>query len=325
MGTFLTTSKMSPALAARVEAAVTGRPAGRGKLSPRVTALLRVGAVAAVIAFAWSIVRARRTSIDELESDRRTLLAQIDEHASKVTPEDLSMPAQIEAWLGQHSGPYEGDLVADSVRDKDALAAVLHRPMVYVRGSLGGFASTRGIAEMGPSTFRDAFVLCLIDPPEKRAEKPLKDKARAALTGGDRVKAAAHVERLHAALAGVPFLSPAYKERVRDAEMKSELVRMNAELKLAPLADAARAMKARLLLAVMDEPKEDFGPTEIDGACKHHARVMLVDLDGDKVLLRQRKLLDPAWISADVRTDYASGINSCELALEVREAIVAPR
>ena len=49
MPTFLTTPKMSPELAARVETAVTGRRASSNKVSPMLIALLRFFGVAAVI------------------------------------------------------------------------------------------------------------------------------------------------------------------------------------------------------------------------------------------------------------------------------------
>jgi hypothetical protein len=50
-------------------------------------------------------------------------------------------------------------------------------------------------------------------------------------------------------------------------------------------------------------------------------RVALVDLETNKVLLQQRKLVDPAWIPNIRRGDDANGINSCELGIEVRAAM----
>lgn len=328
MATFLTTRKMSPELAARVEAAVTGKPVGRSKASPKLTALLRAGGVAAVIALVAWIAVTRRQSIAELEADRAALLAELHEDASRATDADKAIVPRIEVWAGLHSGAYEGDLVDGALRDEGARQALLARPIVYVRGPLGGFSSTKGIAEMGETTFRDAFVLCLFEPPSKRSEKLLREAARAALAGGERVKAAAHVERFHVARAGAPLLMPAWEERVRGAEKRRELAELRGELKRASLREAVRVMKTRLLLTVMDEPKDGNGPTEMDGANRHHVRVTLLDMEAEteKVLLRQRLLVDPAWISVDTRAEYGSGINSCELALEVRAAMtgVAP-
>lgn len=320
MPTFLTTPKMSPELAARVEAAVTGRPAGRSKMSPKLVALLRPGGVVLVIALVLWIAQGRRQAIDELEADRKALLAQLHESTSRATDADKMIVPRIEAWAGKHAGAYEGDLVDDSVRGEGAMSATLSRPILYVRGPLEGFRDRRGIAEMGGTTFRDAFVLCLLEPPSKRTEKSLREVARAVATGGERVKAVAHVERFHTASAGQMVLMPTWEEQVRATDKRRELLELRGELKRAKLEDAVRVMKARLLLAVMDEPKDGTGPTEIDGANRHHVRVTLLDLETEKVLLRQRKLVDPAWISIDGR-DQASAINSCELALEVRAAM----
>src|SRR5829696_4505196 len=100
---------MSPELAARVEAAVTGRPAGRSKASPKLTAVLRFGGVAAVIALVVWVALTRRQAIDELEADRKALLAQLHEDASRATDADKAIVSRIEAWAGKHTGAYEGD------------------------------------------------------------------------------------------------------------------------------------------------------------------------------------------------------------------------
>src|SRR5690349_19966792 len=101
---------MSPELAARVEAAVTGRPVGAKKLPPTLVAILRTGGFVGVIAFVVWIIVARRQAIDELQGERDALLAEVQGHASKVTDADKAMVSRVESWLPKHSGPYEGDL-----------------------------------------------------------------------------------------------------------------------------------------------------------------------------------------------------------------------
>jgi hypothetical protein len=171
---------------------------------------------------------------------------------------------------------------------------------------------------MGDTTYRDAFVLCLFDPPPKRTEKALRESARAVLLGGERLKVMDHVTRFHTARRGMPFLLPKWEERVRVAETSRDLADLRKSLNHASLKESVHAMKTRLLLAVMDEPKDGTGPTEIDGANRHYVRVALVDLETNKLLLQQRKLVDPDWIPYIRRGEYALGINSCELALEIR-------
>lgn len=321
MGTFLTTSKMDPALAARVEASVTGKPVGTGKsISPRAMAFLRfAGIIGAIGIVAW-IAIVRRQANDALEADRNSLLAQLHEHSSQATPGDKTLLPRVEAWVREHSGEYEGDLVDDSVRGEH-MAATLANPILYLRGPIDGFKTPQGIVDMAPTTFRDAFVLCLFDPPEKATEKTLRDSAKAVFSNGDRMQKVAHVSRFHVARVGLPFLQPQWEEGVKRTEDSRQIAEKRKLLKQAQLENAVKAMKSRLLLAVMDEPKDGNGTSEIDGANRHYVRVMLVDMEADKVLLRQRKLVDPAWIPTSRRSDYASGINSCELGMEVRAAM----
>jgi hypothetical protein len=54
-------------------------------------------------------------------------------------------------------------------------------------------------------------------------------------------------------------------------------------------------------------------------------RVGLVDLVADKLLLELRRYVDPAWISATARAEYAMGMDSCALAVDVHAAVAAPR
>lgn len=319
MPTFLTTPKMAPELAARVEASVTGRPAG-GKMSPKTVAILRFFGIAGLLGIVVWLGVVRRQAARALEADRNALLAELHEQTARVTDADRAVLPRIETWVREHAGPYEGDIIDESVRGA-GMTTTLARPIVYLRGPVEGFKSLQGLVDMGQTTFRDAFVLCLFDPPPKATEKTLREAARAVLGNGERVKVMAHVSRYHTGRVGLPFVLPQWEERVRSVDDSRELAEMRNRLKKAALEDAVRAMKSRLLLVAMDEPKEGTGPSEIDGANRHYVRVILLDLEADKVLLRQRKLVDPSWIPTDRRSDHAYGINSCELAIEVRAAM----
>lgn len=319
MSTFLTTPKMHPDLAARIEASVTGRPV-RSKMSPKVVAILRFGGIVGFIGIVVWLFVVRRRAADALEADRNALLAQFHEITATTTDADKAISSRIEVWVGAHSGAYEGDLVDASVQGA-GMATTLRRPMLYLRGPLEGFKSVQGLADMGQTTYRDAFVLCLLEPPEKATEKTLRDASKAATAGGDRVKVAAHIARYHTARAGMVFLAPQWEERVKTVSDSRELTKLRTQLQKSSLAESVEALKGRLLLAVMDEPKDGNGPTEIDGANRHYVRVIMYDLDADKVLLRKRTLVDPYWIPTNRRGEYANGMISCELGMEIRAAM----
>jgi hypothetical protein len=53
-------------------------------------------------------------------------------------------------------------------------------------------------------------------------------------------------------------------------------------------------------------------------------RIAIVDVSAGKVLLWLRRRVDPGWISVAKRADYASGLDACALALDVRERAAKP-
>ncbi|MFO0618863.1 MAG: hypothetical protein U0414_40115 [Polyangiaceae bacterium] len=317
MPTFLTTPRMSPELAARVEASVTGR---RGKASPLRTALARFAVLAAVTGAAILFVFHRPKCSDDVDQERAVFTAELREAMADVTDADRAAIPRATAWIIAHAGEYEGDFVAPTLREPAKLAATLARPILYLRGARESLATSEGIERAAEESFRDAFVLCLVSPPEKRTEKALLSRARAAFSTAE--SPAANVERLESALLAVPILAPGWDERVKKADSQKAIGSLRSIVKKAQLDVAKRAMRAELLLVLIDEPKEGDGPTELDGASPHHVRVELADLASGEVLLRLRRFIDPSWISEGARIEYATGINACELALDTRAAIL---
>lgn len=323
MPTLLVTKKMSPELAARVQASVDGRRAPAGaKLGPRATSLLRpVATSLIVVATIWlglSLHRANRA----LEARRAELLEKVRREAAEVGPDGHAAAAQVLPWLPLFAGVHSGDLVADELRPAGAFASLLGRPTIYVRGSLAGLAGR--VDESAASSFKDAFVVCLSAPPSARAEPLLKARARAALSGrGDALLPAAGVERLNDALVGLPFLGPEWEKKVQAARSREELERLRRDFERAPIARAKAAARAKLLLVVADEPSTEPGPSELDGERPHDVRVGLVNLAARQVLLRLRRRVDPSWSSVATRAEYASAIDSCALALDVHAAVAS--
>lgn len=328
MATFLTTSKMDPALAERIEASVRGRKGTGGRRSAaqvrRLVSIARAVLVLTAVFAVYSVVTGRREARRALERSRASLLDSVRERSASLPGAEReadAFVARVQPWLARLSHEYEGDLIAEELRAPNALAATLGRPVVYVRGTTDPFASSQ-LAVVAAASNKDALVLCLLEPPEARTEKAILDKVRVAYSGGWNLESrTANVRRVNDATVGLPFFSAAWSNKVRAAEDARELTRLKTELERAPIEQAKQAARASLLLVAVDEPGDGKGPTELDGERIHPVRVALVDLEAGKVLLRGRHGVDPGGVSADRRVTYARGFDSCGLALDVHEDI----
>jgi hypothetical protein len=323
MGTFLVTPKMAPALADRIRRSLEGprRGAGGGIFAARIgVSLFRLGILLALAAATGLIVVARQRARQGLERERTALLDALRGQDAAVVRDQKAFTERIEPWLRRFSDAYEGDLVAAELRVPKAMAAVLARPSVYVRGRLGAFATASATTDAAASSGKDPLLLCLIDPPASRAEKSVLGKIRSAYgTSALFEERTAHVRRLHEAIAELPALLPSFVERVDAAREPRELARLEEQLAQTPVARTKRALGSEMLVLAMDEPDEG-GPADLDGERAHFVRVGVVDLVSAKPLLRIRKRVDPNWISPAVRPMYAKMLDSCALALDVQAA-----
>lgn len=325
MPTLLVTRKMSPALAARIEASLRGDRASGATFGPRLVALFRLVALLGILGATGSLVAMRHRVSTELEQSRSAVLAAVRAHRASLAPEDLGAVARAEAWLVRLSGPYEGDVVDPGARSAESLGELLAQPSLYVRGPLEAFRTSSGIARAAAASFKDAFLLCLLEPPPDRSERAALTKVHVAYGGGSRMdQRTANAHRLHSAEVGLPLLAPAWAERVSAAKEGAELERLRKELAAAPLEEAKRAAAARVLVVALDEPGEAGGLSELDGERPHDVRVGIVDLRAGKIMLRLRKRVDPSWITLQKRADYASGLDACALALDVRARAAPP-
>jgi hypothetical protein len=327
MPSLLVTKKMSPELAARVQASVEGKRARPGaRVTPRVMGLVRLAMLLAMVLVAvWLVIAIRRVQ-KELESQRGELLDRVRGASAGLGPEDFQAPNRALPHLAGASGSYEGDLIAAELTPPGAFARVLARPTVYVRGPLASFSGGARVKESASTSFKDAFVLCLNTPPPQRTEKLLRQKARAAYTGrGEGMKPTEHVTRLFDALVGLPYLGPEWIDRVAHAKSAEELGVLKKDFDRVPVEGAKQAARAEILLFAMDEPGDKGGPSELDGERPHDVRVGLVDLKKQRVLLRLRRRVDPSWVSPATRAEFASGIDSCALALDVHAAVSGVR
>jgi hypothetical protein len=319
--TFLVTRNMSPALAARVQAAVSGRRAHAQRRSP-LKALLRIFTFAFVVTSAVGVVHFRRQQAEQLESLRRELLDRQAREAAPLTRADRELPTRVTTAVALHAAPaYPGDAVTRELRDESGLAQALALPTLYLRGPLEGLSQPARLDELAASSSKDAFVLCLVSPPDTRSEKALRLKASAAYAQGPSMQSTVHVERVAPLLRALPLLARDWRARIEAAETNANLRGLQRLLDAAPLAAAVRSAKARQLLLVLDETSAGRGPTELDGERAHPVRVVLVDLTSGALRLRFRHDVDPSWLSDSARAKYAAGIDSCALAMDLRKAI----
>src|SRR3954452_4882619 len=124
MGTLLVTTKMAPALAARVEASLrrNRRGIGGAAFAPRLISAFRFALVVAAVLAVTSIVLAHRHDVHAFEASRASLLETVKaERASLGADRDAFV--RDEALTVRLAQKYEGDLVASALDEPGALAA----------------------------------------------------------------------------------------------------------------------------------------------------------------------------------------------------------
>jgi hypothetical protein len=318
MGTFLTTSRMNPALANRVrESLRRGRSRG-ASFDRRWTAALRLAALVGIALALISLSVLRKREDDRLEHARGSLLDAVNQKRAELSDEDMRTLDRTVAVLLRVPGPYEGDLLAKETRGSEAFSAILERPILYVRGPIDAFNNDEALRRGALLSSADTFVHCLVDPPESRTERALFERIRG---NSDHDGRTAHVHRLYDLLSGIPLLQPAWRMRVKGATRKRELSQLEWELRAAKLDETAPAARARLILFVVDEPSGPGGITELDGERPHDVRVTLFALEQSKPLLRVRKHVDPSVFSDRGRSAHATALDACALSFDVREAV----
>jgi hypothetical protein len=323
MPTLLVTSKMSPALAARVRTSVSGRVRGGAKAKSRLlnrrrrSALIRLGVAVGVIALVASFATTRRHRYLELEQARAQLLADLHARQAPMRGDEATFVNRVDSWLERLGGPYEGDVVDGSLRTPGAVRALLQRPSVYVRGPVDMFANPAKAAEATSMSFKDALLLCLLDPPTGRAEKALFGRVLDAYRGGANLESETpHTRLLEEAEVGLRFVLPDWEARVRGAEDRPALEELTRALRKSPTERALKAASAALLLVALDEPGAPSGPVELDGERAHQIRFHIVDLGAAKLIWRLRRPVDPSWVSQERRPMYSVGLDGCAFAYE---------
>lgn len=323
MGTFLVTPRMDPALRARVERAVSRGARARfamkelgmahapfrerggmrgARLFPVVVALL-----VAVLAGA-GVLHDRRA----MEADRRALLAALGARRAAL-PTGLDRLLAADRLLAVSAVDLP-DHVAPALRGPGALDAALRRPALYVHGVAAELRDPLKIDVAARTSTKDAFLVCLLQPPPSPAEKDMLPRVRGVYFGGAKVDTeTASVRRLAEARLALAALRPAFEETARGTTDRGVLRVLRRDLDAVPVEQARRAALAELLLIVADDPADPAQPTR-------EARVTMVDLGSGEVLLRLRRRPADQGTSS-MASLHRADLEGCDLALGVRRAV----
>lgn len=325
MRTLLVNQKMAPALAARIEASVAGRRqvVGLKRSNRRVALVVRAAAVVMVLGVVGSAVWAQRNARLDRDRMRAALTQDWSDARNEVGVQGEQLLMQIERLLTEAAGHAgAGEYVAQPLRREGALAAVLARPLIYVRIPSVAAATHASIAAASAESGKDAFLLCLLEPPRPASEQAFLPKARAALAGGTATyPLTAQVFRLHDLESGTSRLSLAWGAAIAGARDTKALSRLQRDFQKAPILGVKNALRAEVLVATLDEADDSGGVTEMDGEHPHTVRVVLWDLKRAELLLSVRRHVDPSWVSPNRRSQYARELDSCKLAIAVHDTV----
>ena len=320
MPTLLTNPKMDPALAARIEASIQRRRghSGRDIYRPSTVAIARALMVLAIVGMATTIFVAQRRAREKFERRRAALAGAVEAQASTLTESEKNVVARAEAAVRRLAGPYEGDFVASELRAEGALSNLLASPAAYVRGNIENITRAPSIATVAEESNKDALLFCLFDPPASRDEKVLAAKVSEAWEPKLLEQRTAQVASLRDAAVGLPLLQPSFLARVKAVRSAREFVALEHAFASAPIGRAKKVAHAQYLIAAIDE-----GPTFLafSGDTAHDVRFAIVELATSKVVLRVRRHVDPANVSAARRVKYSVDIDGCTVALEARDAV----
>jgi hypothetical protein len=290
---------------------------------------------------AWAIFYWRKTQ-GEIESDKAALFAKqrgvVAELGAKFDP----LRQRIEDWTVQSSGAYGGDLVASELKGWDFAT----QPGLYLRLRLRDAASPEAIRKSAMSSLRDGFTACLFREPNADPASGPPCKASHDCAPGtfcnevDHCMPPAQPYNMRTAYHGTRILGEDWTVRLRSASDDMSMRLLTREFESAVKDDIPLVIdiltRAQFFLLVLDEdPAEAFATDrpalEAIQALPHPARVHLFGLKAglEKPLLRVRRDVagkfmptgetaptDPEILAAQQRQ-----VNSCQLALSVREAI----
>jgi len=263
----------------------------------------------------------------KLEGQKKSLLANRNAVAATIGAEWYPLRDRIEKFILAENGSFSGDFVDPSAKAYD----LQRKNGIYLRVRVLEAKDSETLRRAAKESARDGFVGCLVVQPNPDLAKGLPE-------------AGAFPEQpwnLRQAYASTRILTDDWVSEVRTSNDDLRLRVFEQQFDRATKEEiplAARIIRqADYLLFVLDEDEEearkytDGGPltSEALQTVPHPARVVLVDLGKDAVILRLRRassarfesvsgtpVSDPEMLAAMQRQ-----VNNCQLATEVKKAI----
>jgi hypothetical protein len=290
---------------------------------------------------AWGIFYWRKTQ-GEIESQKASLFARqrgiVNELGGKFDP----LRQRIEDWTMNEAGNYTGEVAEPELGKWDFAT----QPGIYLRLRLSDATAVTTLRKAAKASLRDAFTACLFrEPNADPASGPPCKVSHDCAAGNfcnelDHCMPPAQPYNMRAAYHGTRVLGEEWSVDLRTAGDDMKMRLLEREFDSAIKDDIPLVIdlltRAQFFLLVLDEDPVDPLPggkatLDVVQALPHPARVTLFGLKSgmDRVLLRVRRDIDGRFIPTganaptdpDVVAAQQRQVNSCQLALQVREVL----
>jgi hypothetical protein len=308
------------------------RPAAmKGRLSRGERWVLLAGITLLVLAGVY-VVRDRYG----VRSQREALLARSAAEAATLSPREAGLLDLVRGFIVETAAESDpGVMALRELSAPGALEVFLSRPGLYFRAAQPD-VRPRFLADAARSSPKDAFVLCLLAPPENLSDYDLTVTTLRALPGTPAFEEATRrVQRLDTVQRGLRVLTPGWLDEVKAADpiglraLEGEYsARTAEEIKMAK-AWAAAAYVAIVIDELPAGMKEAEGGSDLAESFRasmlsatkgkpHEARVAIYDIEAKKPVLRQRIRVDAEAFKARTGAAEAEAAQDCYLGATAR-------
>jgi hypothetical protein len=288
-----------------------------------------------------------RVAQGQIESARSRVMADQRAMAVALGPKLLPFRDRVEAWAKELAGEFAGNFVAPEAE----LAKIEEAGSVYLRLRLQNAKNVKTLRKAVQGSLRDGFTSCLFvgkpapaDPTVGKACRTLGDCPSGNLCNEWNVCAAPHQPyNLRLVYRTLRVLSSDWTDEVHLATSELALSAYERDLENVAKHDVPVTVdllsRSRYFTLVLDEdpptglppelPNSGETPEERVQRVPHAARVGIWDLKDNTPLLRLRADAAGEFVmlgrknlpSAENRAAQERQVNSCQLALRVREAL----